>query len=561
MADSYLASNEFPGDGSTTLWNVSFKGNRPDAGSGVVPYLNPADVKAQVITPATATEAEIAIDVPAVYVGPNQFQVTPAAPVGKIVRIYRATQDEYALVDYQSLQTVGEADLDLSNRQLVFITQESNDLAVRAREDAANSSTVAYSAVTTANAATVTANAANSKATTAIATANSALGVASNADAKSNTALANAASAEAHATAGDIAAAAAQTAANAAQTQATAANTAASNAVTVANGVDGKASTALANSATAISTANAATSTANGIDAKATTALTNANSALTTANAAATTANGIDAKATTALANANTANTTAGTAVTTANSAVSTANSAVTTANGAVTTANTAQTTASSKAANGANSDITSLSGLTTALSEAQGGTGVTSLAALKAALGLDDPWACFPIGSYVPVAAELTGVSLPSTSSAFYRYIKLSAADAHNTGVLTNESVTGVAPLVQATAVISLTGSPMNGQTVRLINTERRVLRAGSSGTVENDQMQGHNHGLLAGNTALIGTGSTGVGGQGISAGSSNQAYSGVGSPVTDGTNGTPRTGNETRAKSIGASYYLRIK
>jgi hypothetical protein len=42
------------------------------------------------------------------------------------------------------------------------------------------------------------------------------------------------------------------------------------------------------------------------------------------------------------------------------------------------------------KAAKGANSDITSLSGLTTPLSPAQGGTGVGTLAALKTALSLD---------------------------------------------------------------------------------------------------------------------------------------------------------------------------
>ena len=47
-------------------------------------------------------------------------------------------------------------------------------------------------------------------------------------------------------------------------------------------------------------------------------------------------------------------------------------------------------TSVSAKAAKGANSDITSLSGLTTALSPAQGGTGVATLAALKAAIGVD---------------------------------------------------------------------------------------------------------------------------------------------------------------------------
>jgi len=43
----------------------------------------------------------------------------------------------------------------------------------------------------------------------------------------------------------------------------------------------------------------------------------------------------------------------------------------------------------SDRAALGANSDITSLSGLTTALSLAQGGTGATSAGAARTALGL----------------------------------------------------------------------------------------------------------------------------------------------------------------------------
>lgn len=47
-------------------------------------------------------------------------------------------------------------------------------------------------------------------------------------------------------------------------------------------------------------------------------------------------------------------------------------------------------TTVNAKAAKGANSDITSLSGLTTALSIAQGGTGATTASAARTALGLD---------------------------------------------------------------------------------------------------------------------------------------------------------------------------
>lgn len=60
--------------------------------------------------------------------------------------------------------------------------------------------------------------------------------------------------------------------------------------------------------------------------------------------------------------------------------------------NGQITTLNNQVTSlGSSKAAAGANSDITSLSGLTTALSLAQGGTGATSAAGARTSLGLSN--------------------------------------------------------------------------------------------------------------------------------------------------------------------------
>src|SRR5690606_23096161 len=84
-----------------------------------------------------------------------------------------------------------------------------------------------------------------------------------------------------------------------------------------------------------------------------------------------------------------------------------------------------------------------------------------------------------------------MSGCPLPPTDNPNFRFIKLTAGDAYNTGVLTAESVTGTAPLVQATAQISLAGSPVNGATVHLINTERSGLRAGDSGTFQQDALQ----------------------------------------------------------------------
>ncbi|WYW04303.1 tail fiber protein [Pseudomonas phage vB_PpuP-Kurepalu-1] len=343
MAAEYLASNEFPGDGVTTLYNVSFKGNRPDAGSGVVPYLNTADVKAQLITPATSTTAEVVEDVPIVYVGPNQFRVTPAAPVGKIVRIYRATQDDYALVDYQSLQTVSEADLDLSNRQLVFIVQESRDLATRADVDATSAVELAYEAINTANDAATLAAAASASADNAVGLANAAVNSANLAVSTANAAAALAQSAS-NAAADAIAAAnsvvgianGAVTTANAAQSTANGAVNTANTALAVANGIASTAQAALDAATLATSTANNALSVANGIAGTAQAALDAANAANViaedaddTANNALSVANGIASTANTALTNSNTA-------ITTANGAVSTANAAQTTANAAL---------------------------------------------------------------------------------------------------------------------------------------------------------------------------------------------------------------------------------
>lgn len=178
-------------------------------------------------------------------------------------------------------------------------------------------------------------------------------------------------------------------------------------------------------------------------------------------------------------------------------------------------------------------------------------GTDMVILDPLPAVSG--DAWLYMPIGVPIPVFDHIAGVSIPSTSSAFYRYIKLTAADAFNTGVLVSESVTGSVPLVLATAVVSLSGSPINGQTVELMNTSKRMLRAGPSGTLEDDQFQGHRFPLTITSNAPVGAGSYG--------GNGGAAVLTTGDAVTDGTNGTPRKGIETRSKNIGATFYMRIK
>lgn len=165
------------------------------------------------------------------------------------------------------------------------------------------------------------------------------------------------------------------------------------------------------------------------------------------------------------------------------------------------------------------------------------------------------DPWSQQPIGMLIPLLDNLVGVAQPPVNSSGYRYIKLTASDAYNTGVLTSESVTGSAPLVVATAVISLAGSPLDGQTISLINTEGRFLRGSTSaGTLQNDAIQNHAHGSSfvkwvpsGGNTGFYAAGTA-------------QTFSATDGAIT-GAGGSIRTGDETRSKNIGVTFFMRIK
>src|SRR5690606_15300727 len=100
----------------------------------------------------------------------------------------------------------------------------------------------------------------------------------------------------------------------------------------------------------------------------------------------------------------------------------------------------------------------------------------------LNYALKANLEWLSRPLCEPFPLWDHIPGCPIPPTGSPDFRFIKLTAGGAYNAGVLTNESVTGTEPLVIATAEISLAGSPVNGATVHLINTERRALRAGES-------------------------------------------------------------------------------
>ena len=178
----------------------------------------------------------------------------------------------------------------------------------------------------------------------------------------------------------------------------------------------------------------------------------------------------------------------------------------------------------------------------------------------------LDDPWALQPIGVPIGLFTDIAPGSVPPTNKS-YRYISLTAGDSYNAGVLTGETVTGTGPLLEALAVINLSGSPLNGKTIRLINTERRVLRAGLSGTVQGDQFQGFVFASADNQPLAYHNSGTSVPATGTNAGRESAFRAPDGSvwraaiAVDDGTNGAPRIGTETRSKNIGVTIFLRIK
>jgi len=110
---------------------------------------------------------------------------------------------------------------------------------------------------------------------------------------------------------------------------------------------------------------------------------------------------------------------------------------------------------------------------------------------------GGGDPWAMQAIGMPFPL---VPGAPLPPTDNPSFRYVILTAgldgSGQYNEGVLTDETVTGSDPTITATAVVSLAGSPLDGQQIDLINTSRVFLRpAPAAGPIVNSQNAQHNH------------------------------------------------------------------
>lgn len=174
-----------------------------------------------------------------------------------------------------------------------------------------------------------------------------------------------------------------------------------------------------------------------------------------------------------------------------------------------------------------------------------------------------DIVWVSRAISESVGIRDDFFDTPIPPTDSEHFRYIKLTAADPYNEGVLVDEQVTGSGALIVATAKIDLPGSPLHGETVNLWNTERRIPRPGESGLLQNDALQN-----ITGDIALFAYNRQGD----EASGAFFKAWQGGGFTYTDGTTAidagfrfdasrVARTADETRMKNQGVTYYMRIK
>lgn len=126
---TFYASTYVVADGATRTWPFSFAGVNTGQESGVTPYLYPEDVKVQELY-TDADGNRQTVQRTGVLSAPNQITIDgPAIIAGREIRIYRETELRFPLVDYRDLQSVSEHDLDLANRQAVFIAQETRDTA------------------------------------------------------------------------------------------------------------------------------------------------------------------------------------------------------------------------------------------------------------------------------------------------------------------------------------------------------------------------------------------------------------------------------------------------
>ncbi|HAS3149532.1 TPA: hypothetical protein I6Z08_001468 [Vibrio cholerae] len=147
--------------------------------------------------------------------------------------------------------------------------------------------------------------------------------------------------------------------------------------------------------------------------------------------------------------------------------------------------------------------------------------------------------WASIPIG--VEVAFDTP----PPTNDPRFRFVKLTYNDAYNTGLLTSQTLSGSAPELVSTAVISAAQSPINGQTIDMINTMGTFIRPSvTAGVRQLSENRSHAHALGVADNPAVGGGSAAEGFGPI------DAY-----PLTNADGGS-----ESRPYNISRVFYKRI-
>jgi hypothetical protein len=176
-----------------------------------------------------------------------------------------------------------------------------------------------------------------------------------------------------------------------------------------------------------------------------------------------------------------------------------------------------------------------------------------------------DLQWLGTPIGGYI------TPFSPPPKDDPRFRYVLCTAGEdgtgAYNEGILTGETVTGTAPLIEATAVVDLDGSPLDGLTIHLINTEGRFVGAGESEAFEDDSFQnitgelsfGPAYGMV--NTTAVGEGALKAGVDVLSNGVSAQTGVSRKTLVFDASESDgARASDHTQPRAHRMPHFMRI-
>lgn len=173
-------------------------------------------------------------------------------------------------------------------------------------------------------------------------------------------------------------------------------------------------------------------------------------------------------------------------------------------------------------------------------------------------------PWLGTPIGGYI------TSYDAPPTNDARFRFILCSAGNTgtgqYNEGVLTNETVTGTAPLVNAIATVNLAGSPLNGLSLHLVNTEGRFVGAGAAPAFEDDSIQNF-VGEFTFSTAAGGYGVVGLSGivtgpfkRGATTQNTLSGQTGSGNTLAFDPSLVARTSDHTQPRAHRLVHYRRI-